>query len=239
MVLRFFAQLLCGISQFLSRHVRGLCRLASFGLVRFARLGFRVTGSSPAAGQVVSAAPLDFTVNFSAPYDPASVQPADLRVNGLAASSVVLNDADTATFRFTTTPVAANGTQTMSLVAGAVTSSATHQAVAGWSATFDYRTGPAAPTNLAAAAASSSRINLTWRDNAGDEAGFKVEISSDGGRTFRQIGTVGANTSSVTVSGLASRTTYYFRVRAYSAAGDSLYSNVAGATTPGGLFGVL
>src|SRR6266404_1780621 len=33
----------------------------------------------------------------------------------------------------------------------------------------------AAPSNLAATAFSSSQINLTWQDNAGNESGFKIE----------------------------------------------------------------
>ena len=39
---------------------------------------------------------------------------------------------------------------------------------------------PTAPGNLAAAAVSSSRIDLTWTDNSSNEQGFKVERSTDG-----------------------------------------------------------
>jgi titin len=42
---------------------------------------------------------------------------------------------------------------------------------------------------------SSSKINLNWTDNAGNEAGFKIERSTDGA-TFSQVGVVGANGTS-------------------------------------------
>lgn len=205
-----------------------------------ARLGFRVTGSNPAAGQSLATRPLDFTINFSRSYDAGSVQAADLRVNGIAASSVVLNDADTVTFHYNASPVSASGTQTMSLAAGSISAAGSGQSLAAWSASFQYQNqvGPAAPSNLAASPLSSSRIRLTWRDNSSVESGFKVEMSSDGGRTFRYLGSVGANATSATVSGLSSRTTYWFRIRAYNAAGDSPYSNVVSATTSGGFLGL-
>ena len=35
--------------------------------------------------------------------------------------------------------------------------------------------GPAAPTNLTAAAASSTAVNLAWQDNSNNETGFRIE----------------------------------------------------------------
>ena len=90
---------------------------------------------------------------------------------------------------------------------------------------------PAAPSNLAASATSTSTISLTWTDNSTNESGFKVERSPDG-TTFTQVATPGAGASSYSDSGLAAETKYYYRVYAYNSAGDSAYSNVAGATTP-------
>jgi hypothetical protein len=89
---------------------------------------------------------------------------------------------------------------------------------------------PSAPTNLTATAISSSRITLRWTDTASNETGFKIERSTNG-FTFTQIGTVGANTTSVTSTGLQSNRTYWYRVRAYNAAGNSAYSNTASART--------
>ena len=90
---------------------------------------------------------------------------------------------------------------------------------------------PAAPSNLAAAAVSTTQINLSWTDNASNETGFKVERKTGSGGTYAQIGTVGANVTTYSDSGLTASTTYYYRVRANNAIGDSGYSNEANATT--------
>ena len=53
-------------------------------------------------------------------------------------------------------------------------------------------TPPSAPTTLAANAASTTQINLTWTDTSSNETGFKVERSPDGS-TWTQITTTAAN----------------------------------------------
>jgi subtilisin family serine protease len=93
---------------------------------------------------------------------------------------------------------------------------------------------PPAPSNLAAAATSSSQINLSWTDNSYNETGFKIERKIGATGTYSQVATVGANVTTYSDTGLNGSTTYYYRVRAYKTAGDSSYSNEASATTPGG-----
>jgi predicted phage tail protein len=93
-------------------------------------------------------------------------------------------------------------------------------------------TPPAAPTSLVATAESDTQINLTWTDNADNEAGFKIERCTGAGcSNFAQIATVGANVKSYSNTGLTASTSYSYRVRAYNAAGDSAYSNTATAVT--------
>ncbi len=93
-------------------------------------------------------------------------------------------------------------------------------------------TPPAAPTGLGATAVSYSQINLTWADNATNEAGFKIERCTGAGCSdFVQVATAGADVNSYANTGLAASTSYSYRVRAYNAAGDSTYSNTAGAVT--------
>src|SRR5207249_603523 len=89
---------------------------------------------------------------------------------------------------------------------------------------------PASPSGLTATAASASRINLAWKDNSTNETGFKIERSLDGA-SFTQIATVGASVTTYANTGLAAGTTYFYRVRATNANGDSAYSNVARAAT--------
>jgi hypothetical protein len=95
---------------------------------------------------------------------------------------------------------------------------------------------------LTATAVSSSQIDLTWLDNSSNETGFKIERKTGSGGTYSQIATVGAGVTSYDNTGLSAGTTYYYRVRANNAAGDSAYSTEASDTTdsatgPAGLLG--
>jgi hypothetical protein len=91
---------------------------------------------------------------------------------------------------------------------------------------------PQAPSSLKATAVSGSEINLSWTDNSSNEDGFKIEQCRGRNCTnFSQIATVGAGVTSYSYTGLRRWTTYRYRVRAYNAAGNSLYSNIASATT--------
>src|SRR5262249_19711591 len=78
---------------------------------------------------------------------------------------------------------------------------------------------------------STSQINLTWADNSTNESGFVLERATNSSFTagFTSTNLV-ANTTSTTVTGLAAGTTYWFRVPATNAGGNSAYSNVASAT---------
>ena len=89
---------------------------------------------------------------------------------------------------------------------------------------------PASPTNLMATAASTSRINLSWTDNANNESGFRIERSPDG-TAFAEIATVGANATSYANTGLTAATQYWYRIRAYNTTGTSSYAGPISATT--------
>ena len=92
-------------------------------------------------------------------------------------------------------------------------------------------TTPTAPSNPSASAVSSNQINVFWQDNSNNESGFMVEKASAATGPWTQIGTVGANATTYANTGLTASTTYYYRIRAYNAAGDSGYSTVASAAT--------
>ena len=92
---------------------------------------------------------------------------------------------------------------------------------------------PAAPTDLNATAASYSRIDLEWTDNADNEANFEIERSTAGsGGPFSPLETVAANTETYANTGLDPDGEYCYRVRATNSVGDSGYTNVDCATTP-------
>src|SRR6266568_4864874 len=90
---------------------------------------------------------------------------------------------------------------------------------------------PAAPSNLAATAVSSSQINLSWQDNSSNESGFNIERAPTSSGAWTQIGSVGAGATTYANTGLSASTTYYYRVYAYNSKGNSGYSAVVGATT--------
>jgi hypothetical protein len=98
------------------------------------------------------------------------------------------------------------------------------------SSTTTIKSAPAAPSNLSASSASSTSIKVAWSDNSVREDGYKIERSTDG-KTFSQIATVGASTTSYTNTGLSSGKKYYYRVRGYNTYGNSSYTNSASATT--------
>src|SRR4030042_6641530 len=87
------------------------------------------------------------------------------------------------------------------------------------------------PTNLTATAASTTRISLSWSDNASYEKGYKVERKISGGSWTVLPDTLPNGSSSFTDSGLTPNTAYTYRIKAYNDIAESFYSNEASATT--------
>jgi subtilisin family serine protease len=83
-------------------------------------LQLKVVGSTPASGDVLTTQPVDFTLDFSDAFDPASVTAGAFTVNGIAANSFTVNDPFTLTFHFSTSPVTQQGLQSMDMAAGAI-----------------------------------------------------------------------------------------------------------------------
>jgi hypothetical protein len=98
-------------------------------------------------------------------------------------------------------------------------------------------TAPAPPSNLLVTGTAADQVGLAWTDAASNEDGFTVERSTDGAN-FAPVGSVGANVTSYSSTGLSPGTAYWFRVRSYQGSNTSAYSNTATATTtalPGGV----
>ena len=94
-------------------------------------------------------------------------------------------------------------------------------------------TVPAAPSNLTAAGVSTSEIDLTWQNNASDAAYFQLQRATDSAftRNVTTLWPAAGATSYADNTYMVSGVTYYYRVLASNAAGDSGMSNTASATT--------
>lgn len=91
-------------------------------------------------------------------------------------------------------------------------------------------TPPAAPSDATASVVSATEVDVTWTDNATDEAGF--DIQRDGGSGFVTLASVGADVTEYNDATAAGDTTYTYRVCAYSGAGDSAWAVSNAVTTP-------
>jgi hypothetical protein len=87
-----------------------------------------------------------------------------------------------------------------------------------------------APTNLTANALKRA-VELSWTDNASNETGYNIAISTDGGKTWKNVGKVGANVTSFRVENLDPGSRYLFKVRAVNDDLFSDYSNILDVQT--------
>lgn len=96
--------------------------------------------------------------------------------------------------------------------------------------TYTPVSAPVAPSNLSASiVASSTKVFLTWSDNSSNETGFLLARSLDN-LSFTTIATTTG--AQYLDSAVASGVTYYYKVRAYNAVGNSGYSSTTSATLP-------
>ena len=89
---------------------------------------------------------------------------------------------------------------------------------------------PAVPANLTVTEVTEYAISISWDDVANNESGYEIAKSTDGS-SFTAIDTVEADVSVFTENSLNLLTTYYYKVRAISSSGNSIYSNMVEATT--------
>ncbi|MBV5341847.1 MAG: multicopper oxidase domain-containing protein [Deltaproteobacteria bacterium] len=96
---------------------------------------------------------------------------------------------------------------------------------------------PAAPSALTASATRISgkillgTVTLKWVDNANNETGFQIQQAFTPLFLSPKTFSVGANTSMLTQKVLR-KITYYYRVRAINAKGNSAWSNIVKVTSP-------
>ena len=87
------------------------------------------------------------------------------------------------------------------------------------------------PSRLRATAVSPYRVDLAWRDNSGNEAGFIVRRRIARVADWVEIARTNANATTFSVGGLKPLTTYHYRVRAFNNTESSYFSNEAIAQT--------
>ncbi|MGC6487946.1 MAG: fibronectin type III domain-containing protein, partial [Planctomycetota bacterium] len=90
---------------------------------------------------------------------------------------------------------------------------------------------PAAPTALGASASGPHAIDLSWTDNAADEAGFSIERTPSGELRWSQVAVAPTDTTTFRDEGLRPDQAYEYRVRAFAGLRASAASNVAADTT--------
>ena len=90
-------------------------------------------------------------------------------------------------------------------------------------------TVPAAPSGVNVTSSTSSRVTLGWTDNSSGETGFRVLRSTDGGTTWAQSGTPGANSTTFSDNSITEGIAYTYLVQAYNTAGNSANSNITTA----------
>jgi flagellar hook assembly protein FlgD len=100
-----------------------------------------------------------------------------------------------------------------------------------FSPTVAWAAAPTAPTNLTATTTSSQQINLSWQDNATNEANYYVERAPAAKGTWKVIATLGANVTTYQDTGLTQNTAYNYQVRCKAGSTYSSYSNTANAMT--------
>ena len=102
-------------------------------------------------------------------------------------------------------------------------------AASAYSATASAYTKPLAPTNVAAARASNTKIHLTW-SKPSDCTGYKVYVSVNGGG-FTYLSSVTEPTRQYDHSGLAAGT-YQYRITAVAGTIESAPTNTAALVMP-------
>jgi fibronectin type 3 domain-containing protein len=119
---------------------------------------------------------------------------------------------------------------------GSTGSSTAVQDILTWTYTPTASLPPFAPTNLTAAATSGSDVHLSWTDNSSTETGFQIDRATDAAFTQNVETQTSAANSGTTAgfndSNLTAGVTYYYRVRATNAFGDSFNSNIVNVTPP-------
>jgi len=102
-----------------------------------------------------------------------------------------------------------------------------------WSNVATVRTAPAAPTELKATTLSGTSIRLTWKGNAAEGTGFRLDRTLEGSGVWVRVIEADVTTLSHDDTGLLQGTAYTYRVRTVTPEGLSAWSaSVTASTRP-------
>jgi titin len=185
-----------------------------------------IVGDNPPPTAVMSVTPSSGTAPLSVTFDGSG----STDLGGFVTSWVwAFGDGTTGTGVTTTHVYAAPGTYTATLT---VTDNGNATGTASRSIVVSAPSRPAAPTGLRASALGGASIGLLWANASTSQTAVLIERCKGSGCTnFVQVASAAGTATTFTDTGLASRTTYSYRVRAQNAGGLSPYSNVASART--------
>jgi len=188
--------------------------------------------SATAVSSSVNPSSVGQSVKFAAAVTPATATGTVQFLDGTTVIGTATLSSGTASFSTTSLAQGAHSiTAAYSGDAGdtASTSSALTQTV--------NAAAPSAPSNLTATASGSSQINLAWTASATSGVTYDVYESTTSGFTPSASTRIasGVTTTNYSATGLTGSTTYYYRVSAVNAGGESADTNQASAATAGGL----
>ncbi|HEY7875912.1 MAG TPA: fibronectin type III domain-containing protein, partial [Actinomycetota bacterium] len=89
---------------------------------------------------------------------------------------------------------------------------------------------PATPATFTASGASTSQINLAWSDVSGED-GYRLLRATSTSGPWTSVTSLAANRTSFSDTGLATGTTYYYRLAAFNAGGESAPASASAKTT--------
>ena len=94
------------------------------------------------------------------------------------------------------------------------------------------KAAPLTPSNLVLNTVGATQVSMTWQDNANNEDGFAIERSTNGSNVWQQVGTVGANVTTFTNTGLTPSTEYRYRVKSFNDVSTfPFFTNIVSITT--------
>jgi hypothetical protein len=91
---------------------------------------------------------------------------------------------------------------------------------------------PKDPSKLIATAASATRVNVNWSDNAQYETGYRIFRSPDGISNWTKIDSVNKNVTAYADLNVQPNNVYWYKVQGYNAIGATDWTNIDSAKTP-------